>query len=52
MKVTNRAGMSGFSLGVSLMLKKFQFHYGFNAISAAGFNNMFTLSTNINEWKK
>jgi hypothetical protein len=52
MKVTNRAGMSGFSLGVGLMLKKFQFHYGFNAISAAGFNNMFTLSTNINEWKK
>lgn len=52
MKVTNRAGMSGFSLGFGLMLKKFQFQYGFNAISAAGFNNMFTLSTNINEWKK
>jgi hypothetical protein len=52
MRVTNRTGMSGFSLGLGLMLKKFQFHYGFNAISAAGFNNMFTLSTNINEWKK
>ncbi len=52
MKITNRAGMSGFSLGFGVMLKKFQFQYGFNAISAAGFNNMFTLSTNINEWKK
>lgn len=52
MRVTNRTGMSGFSLGLGLMLKKFQFQYGFNAISAAGFNNMFTLSTNINEWKK
>lgn len=52
MKVMNRHGLSGFSLGMGLMLKKFQFQYGFNAISAAGFNNMFTLSTNINEWKK
>ena len=52
MKVMNRTGMSGFSLGLGLHLKKFQFQYGFNAVSAAGFNNMFTLSTNINEWKK
>lgn len=52
MKIMNRHGMSGFSLGLALSLKKFQFQYGFNAISAAGFNNMFTLTTNINEWKK
>ncbi len=52
MRVTNRPGMSGFSLGLGLMLKKFQFQYGFNVVSAAGFNNMFTMSTNINEWKK
>jgi len=52
MRITNKAGMSGFSLGFGLNLKKFQFQYGFNAISPAGFNNMFTLSTNINEWKK
>lgn len=52
MIVTNRAGISGFSFGIGLMLKKFQFHYGFNQISAAGFNNMFTLGTNMHEWKK
>lgn len=52
MKVLNRTGMSGFSLGIGLAIKKFQFQYGFNAVSAAGFNNMFTLSTNINAWKK
>ena len=52
MKVQNRYGMSGFSLGMGLAIKKFQFQYGFNAVSAAGFSNMFTLSTNINEWKK
>jgi hypothetical protein len=52
MRITNRTGMSGFSLGMGLMLKKFQFQYGFNVVSAAGFNNMFTMSTNINEWKK
>lgn len=52
MKVMNRYGMSGFSLGMSIHVKKFQLQYGFNAVSAAGFNNMMTLSTNINEWKK
>jgi hypothetical protein len=52
MKVQNRHGLSGFSLGLALNLKKFQFQYGFNAVSAAGFNNMFTLSSNIHEWKK
>lgn len=52
MKVLNRHGMSGFSLGLGVAVKKFQLQYGFNAVSAAGFNNMFTLSTNINEWKK
>jgi hypothetical protein len=52
LKVMNRHGMSGFSLGLGLILKKFQFQYGFNFATAAGFNNMFTLTTNINEWKK
>ena len=52
MKVVDRTGMAGFSFGFGLMLKKFQIQYGINVVSAAGFNNMFTLSTNLNEWKK
>jgi hypothetical protein len=52
MKVSDRTGMAGFSLGFGLMLKKFQLQYGINVISAAGFNNMMTFSTNLSEWKK
>jgi len=52
MKVVDRTGMAGFSFGFGLMLKKFQIQYGINIISAAGFNNMFSISTNIDEWKK
>ena len=52
MKVVDRTGVAGFSFGFGLMMKKFQIQYGINVISAAGFNNMFTLSTNIGEWKK
>lgn len=52
MKVVDRTGLAGFSFGFGLMLKKFQLQYGINIVSTAGFNNMFTLSTNIDEWKK
>lgn len=52
MKVIDRTGVAGFSFGFGLMLKKFQVQYGINVISAAGFNNMITLSTNIGEWSK
>lgn len=52
MKVIDRTGAAGFSFGFGLMLKKFQIQYGINVVSAAGFNNMFTLSTNLSEWKR
>jgi hypothetical protein len=52
MKVVDRTGVAGFSFGFGLMLKKFQIQYGINIVSAAGFNNMFSISTNIDEWKK
>lgn len=52
MKIIDRTGMAGFSFGFGLMLKKFQLQYGINIISAAGFNNMMTFSTNISQWKK
>lgn len=52
MKIIDRTGMAGFSFGLGLMFKKFQIQYGINVISAAGFNNMFSISTSISEWKK
>lgn len=52
LKVKDRAGVSGFSFGLGLYFKKFTFNYGINFYSAAGMQNMFTLSTNIDQWKK
>jgi hypothetical protein len=52
MKVIDRTGIAGFSFGFGLMLKKIQLQYGINIVSAAGLNNMFSISTNIDEWKK
>lgn len=52
MKSIDRTGMAGFSFGLGLMFKKFQIQYGINVVSSAGFNNMFSISTNFSEWKK
>ncbi len=47
-----RPGMAGFSLGFGLLLKKFEFNYGFTVYSkAASFHN-FSLSTSIKNPKK
>lgn len=52
LKVKDRSGVSGFSFGLGLYFKKFAFNYGINFTSVAGMQNMFTLSTNIDQWKK
>lgn len=52
LKVDGRQGLSGFSFGLGLYFRKFSFDYGINFYSAAGMQNMFTLSTNIDQWKK
>jgi len=47
-----RPGMAGFSLGFGLLLKKFEFNYGFTVYSkAASFHN-FSLSTSFKNPKK
>lgn len=52
MKVDTKPGLSGFSFGLGLMFKKFSIEYGLAIYSKAGYNNMFTLSTNLSSWKK
>jgi len=48
--VENRMGISGFSGGVGFKIKKFEFDYGISFYSASGISNMFTITTNLNEF--
>ena len=50
--VENRPGMGGFSFGAGLNFKRFTIDYGLYIFSSAGFNNMISLRSNINSWKK
>ena len=48
--IEGRIGISGFSAGVSFKIKKFEFDYALAVYSSAGASNMFTITTNLNEW--
>lgn len=52
MKLTDRPGLSGFTIGIGMYFKKFSLDYGFAITSRAGFNNMLTFSTNLGMWRK
>jgi hypothetical protein len=52
MKLTDRPGLSGFTLGIGMYFKKFSLDYGFSITSRAGFNNMLTFSSNLSQWRK
>jgi hypothetical protein len=52
MLVPNRPGMGGFSFGTGFNFKRFSIDYGLLIFSSAGFNNMLTLTTNLDKWKK
>jgi hypothetical protein len=52
MLVQNRPGMGGFSFGAGLNFKRFSVDYGLFIFSSAGFNNLITLSTDFDKWKK
>jgi len=52
LKVPNRGGIGGFSFGLGLYFKQFSIDYGINFYSVAGMQNMFTISTNFDKWKK
>lgn len=50
--VPNRPGMAGFSFGTGLNFKRFSLDYGLLIYSNAGYNNLLTLTTNFDKWKK
>lgn len=50
--VENRPGMGGFSFGAGLNFKRFTVDYGLYIFSSAGFNNMISLRTDIDSWRK
>jgi hypothetical protein len=52
MKLTDRPGLSGFTMGLGMYFKKFSLDYGFSITSRAGFNNMITFSSNLAQWRK
>ncbi len=52
MIVQQRPGMGGFSFGTGLYFKRFSLDYGLLIFSSAGYNNMLTLTTNLDKWKK
>ena len=50
--VANRMGVSGFSGGVGFKIKKFEFDYGISFYNSAGISNMFTITANLNKFKR
>lgn len=52
MRVVARPGLAGFSFGLGMYFKRFSLDYGFAVYSAAGYNNMISLTTNLDKWKK
>ncbi|PKR80999.1 hypothetical protein CW751_07480 [Brumimicrobium salinarum] len=52
MLVENRPGMGGFSFGAGLNFKRFTIDYGLVVFSSAGFNNLISLRTDFDLWRK
>ncbi|MBK8924503.1 MAG: type IX secretion system protein PorQ [Crocinitomicaceae bacterium] len=50
--VVDRMGIGGFSFGTGFKIKKFAFNYAISFYSAAGSVNVFSITTNFNEWRK
>ena len=50
--VPDRMSVGGFSFGMGLRIKKFAFNYGLAFYSAAGAANTFSITTNLDEWKR
>jgi len=50
--VIDRMSVGGFSFGIGLKIKKFAFNYGIAFYSAAGASNVFSITTNLSEWRR
>ncbi|MGB1103198.1 MAG: type IX secretion system protein PorQ [Crocinitomicaceae bacterium] len=48
--IVDRKGASGFSFGLGLRTKRFEFNYGLSFYSAAGASNVFGITTNFSSW--
>jgi hypothetical protein len=52
LRLESKPGMAGFSFGLGLYFKRFGLDYGFTVFSKSGYNNMITLSANLDKVKK
>lgn len=52
MRVEQRTALSGFSFGAGAYFKRFSVDYALVVYSAAGYNNMLTLTTSFDKWKR
>jgi len=50
MKLQSKTGFTGFSWGIGIYVKKFQFEYGHSTFSVAGSSNIFSIKVNLNEF--
>lgn len=48
--IVDRKGASGFSFGLGLRTKRFEFNYGLAFYSAAGASNVFGITTSFSSW--
>jgi hypothetical protein len=52
LQLIDHPGLAGFSMGMSLKLKKFNLDYGVQFYSKAGSVHSLGLNTSIQNWKK
>ena len=51
LKLIDRPGMTGFSIGFDMKIKRFQLSYGRSSYHRAGASNHFSITSNISEWR-
>jgi len=51
MRFAQRKGLAGFSFGLGINTKKFDFNYGIGVLSSAGSYHHLTISTHLSAWK-
>ncbi|MFN3939409.1 MAG: type IX secretion system protein PorQ, partial [Chitinophagales bacterium] len=52
LSLSTTRGLTGFSIGMGVNIKKYTFHYSYDIYSVAGGSHMFTLSTNLHYFNK
>lgn len=52
LKILDKPGAAGLSFGAGFSVKMFRFEYGLAFYDGRGLNNVFSIATNINQWKR